>query len=99
MGLIIESYLNSMYSLFLDNDIKILFVLDGARNPLKAATNSAHKKISDDAKMEMTNLMNTHDPEQLRSTHMVIQNTEYKIENHSILYRYRLLWWRIRNTK
>ena len=49
---IIESYLNFMYSLFLDNDIKILFVLDGPRNPLKVATNSARKKISENDKFD-----------------------------------------------
>ena len=41
VGPVIESYLNSMHSLFIANDIEILFVLDGARNPLKAATNIA----------------------------------------------------------
>ena len=81
VGPIIESYLNSMYSLFLDNDIKILFVLDGARNPLKAATNSARKKISDNAKMEMTYLINTHDPEQLRKINILKRKSLYVRED------------------
>lgn len=66
VGPILESYFNSMHALFIANDIKILFVLDGARNPLKAVTNIARKKISDGAFLEMTNLMSTHDPQHLR---------------------------------
>ena len=66
VGPIIESYLNSMHSLFVANNIKILFELDGARNLLKASTNTARKKKCDDMKIEITNLMSTLDPEHLR---------------------------------
>jgi 5'-3' exonuclease len=46
---IIDVYMDSMLSLFDRNSIKLLFVLDGARNPLKTDTNKARKKSSDDA--------------------------------------------------
>ena len=81
MGFIIESYLNSMFSLFFDNDIKILFVLDGARNPLKVATNSARKKIGDNAKVEVINLIYTHDPEQLRKINIFKKKSMYVRED------------------
>ena len=81
VGSNIEPYLNSMHSLFLDNDIKILFVLDGARNPLKAATNSARQKMSDNAKTEMTNLINTHDPEHMRKINIFKKKSLYVRED------------------
>ena len=81
VGPIIESYLNSMHSLFVANNIKILFVLDGARNPLKASTNTARKKKSDDAKIEMTNLMNTHDPEHPRKINIYKKKALYVRED------------------
>ena len=63
---IIESYLNSMLSIFTSNNIKLLFVLDGARNPLKASTNERRKSKSDLAKAEMIKLINTLDPENIK---------------------------------
>ena len=63
---IIESYLNSMLLIFTSNDIKLLLVLDGARNPMKALTNKRRKNKSDLAKVEMTNLINTLDSENIK---------------------------------
>ena len=81
VGPIIESYLDAMYKLFVENDIKILFVLDGARNPLKAATNCARKKMSDDAQIEMMNLINTQDPEHLRKINIYKKKSLYVRED------------------
>ena len=54
---LIEMYMDSMLPIFEANSIKLLFVLDGARNPLKEETNRARKKKSDDAYSEMINLI------------------------------------------
>ena len=81
VGPVIESYLNSMHSLFIANDIELLFVLDSARNPLKAATNIARKKISDAAQIEMTNLINTHDSEHLRKINFFKKKALYVRED------------------
>ena len=44
LGQPIRQYFDQLYSVFESNSIKVLFVLDGARNPLKAATNEMRKK-------------------------------------------------------
>jgi 5'-3' exonuclease len=44
VGLLIDRYFDKLYAIFKANNIKILFVVDGGRNPLKAVTNDARKK-------------------------------------------------------
>ena len=44
VGHLIDQFFDRLLSVFMANDIKILFVIDGARNPLKALTNEARKK-------------------------------------------------------
>ena len=46
-----------MLSLFERSSIKILFELDGARNPLKADTKKVRKKSSDGAHSEMVHFI------------------------------------------
>ena len=48
-----------MLSLFERSSIKLLFELDGARNPLKADTKKVRKKSSDDAHFEMVDFTNS----------------------------------------
>jgi exonuclease 1 len=78
---IIEAYLNSMHSLFISNNIKLLFVLDGARNPLKAMTNESRKKKSDAAEREMTNLIITGDPDNMRAINQLKKKAVYVRED------------------
>ena len=63
---IISQYFDRLHHPFKVNGIEILFVLDSARNPLKAATNEARKKKSHDAKCELSVLIKIGDPEQLK---------------------------------
>ena len=44
VGHLIDQFFDRLLSVFEANSIKILFVIDGARNPLKALTNDARKK-------------------------------------------------------
>jgi 5'-3' exonuclease len=44
VGHLIRKYFDRFYRIFEANDIKILFVLDGARNPMKSVTNDSRKK-------------------------------------------------------
>lgn len=41
---IVDRYFNQLHAVFEVNSITILFVLDGARNPLKAHTNELRQK-------------------------------------------------------
>ena len=41
---LMSQYFNQLHNAFHSNNIRTLFVLDGARNPLKAATNELRKK-------------------------------------------------------
>jgi 5'-3' exonuclease len=66
VGHLIDQYFNSLYSIFEANSIKILFVIDGARNPLKAATNETRKKRSTDAANEVLELIQSGDQEHLK---------------------------------
>ena len=54
---LIDQFFDRLHSVFTANSIKILFVIDGARNPLKAFTNEARKKKSSDATEEMLELI------------------------------------------
>ena len=54
---IIGRYFDQVLALFEVNNITILFVLDGARNPLKAHTNALRQKKNSDASLEMKNLI------------------------------------------
>ena len=62
----VSQFFDHLLQTFDINGIEILFVLDGARNPLKAATNEAREKKSNDAKCELSDLIKTGDPEQLK---------------------------------
>ena len=44
VGHLIDQFFDRLLSMFESNNIKILFVIDGARNPRKALTNDARKK-------------------------------------------------------
>ena len=61
VGHLIDMYFDRLLAVFKANDIKMLFILDGARNPLKAITNEARKKKSSDATEEMLELIDTGD--------------------------------------
>ena len=54
---IVDRYFDQVLALFEVNNITILFVLDGARNRLKAHTNSLRQKENSDASPEMKNLI------------------------------------------
>ena len=54
-------YFNRLLAVFKANDIKIIFVVDGARNPLKTMTNETRKKKSSDATKELFELTDTGD--------------------------------------
>ena len=70
-----------MLSLFEKNSIKLLFVLDGARNPLKADTNPARKKSSDHAHFEMMNLINTINTDNIRRINQLKKSSVYVRED------------------
>lgn len=65
MGPIIESSLNSTHSLWVADSVKILHVIDGARNQIIAAQNIGPKKICKAAEIGVTNCISTHDSEHL----------------------------------
>ena len=62
----ISQYFDRLHAVFDSNNIKILFVLDGARNPLKAVTNEFRKKKSLDALEEVLELIRTGDQENIK---------------------------------
>ena len=66
VGHLIDQYFDRLLSVFEANNIKILFVIDGANNPLKAMTNEARNKRSFEANKEMLNLIIAGDIENLR---------------------------------
>ena len=66
VGHLIDQFFDRLLSVFEANNIKILFVIDGARNPLKAMTNDARKKKSSEATEEMLNLISSGDFENMR---------------------------------
>jgi 5'-3' exonuclease len=66
VGHLIDQFFDRLLSVFEANSIKILFVIDGARNPLKALTNDARKKKSSEATEEMENLIMSGDFENMR---------------------------------
>ena len=78
---IIDLYMDSMLSLFEKNSIKLLFVLDGARNPLKADTNTARKKSSDDAHFEVMNLIKTMNTDNIRRINQLKKSSVYVRED------------------
>ena len=57
VGHLIDIYFDRFLTVFKENKIKVLFVLDGARNPLKASTNEARRKKSLDASEELVELI------------------------------------------
>ena len=63
---LIRKYFDVLHSVFEANDITILFVLDGARNPLKALTNQIRQKSNSDACLEMQNLIELGDQNNLK---------------------------------
>ena len=65
MGPIIESSLNSTHSLWVADSVKILHVVDGARNQIIAAQNIGPKKICKAAEIGVTNRISAHDSEHL----------------------------------
>ena len=64
---IIDRYFDQVLALFEVNNITILFVLDGARNPLKAHTNALRQKKNSDASLEMKNLIESGDQNELKN--------------------------------
>ena len=66
LGHLVGQYFDRLHSVFDANNIRVLFVLDGARNPLKAATNELRKKKSSDATKELLELIKSGDQEQLK---------------------------------
>ena len=66
LGHLVSQYFDRLHAVFDSNNIKILFVLDGARNPLKAATNELRKKKSSDAAEELLELIKSGDQEQMK---------------------------------
>lgn len=62
----IKKFFDILHSVFEANNITILFVLDGARNPLKARTNQIRQKKNSDACEEMQNLIESGDQENLK---------------------------------
>ena len=78
---IIDLYMDSMLSLFEKNGIKLLFVLDGARNPLKADTNTTRKKSSDDAHSEMVNLISTKNVDNMKRINQLKRSSVYVRED------------------
>ena len=63
---LIAKYFDILHSVFEANNIKILFVVDGARNPLKAHTNQIRQKHNSDACLEMQNLIRTGNQDDLK---------------------------------
>jgi XPG N-terminal domain len=74
-------YIDSMPSLFERNSIKLLFDLDGARDPLKADTNNAMKKSSDDAHSEMLDLISTKNTDNMRRINQLKKSSVYVRED------------------
>ena len=66
LGHQIGTYFDRLLAVFDSNSLKALFVLDGASNPLKAATNEQRKKKSSEAFSELSDLIKTGDQEQLK---------------------------------
>ena len=73
--------MDSMLPIFEANSIKLLFVLDGARNPLKEETNRARKKKSDDAYSEMINLIQEGDTESTKKINQLKKQAVYVRED------------------
>ena len=78
---IIDMYMDSLLSIFEANSIKLLFVLDGSRNPLKKDTNIARKKKSDDAYSEMLDLIKTNDTENIKRINQLKKQALYVRED------------------
>ena len=78
---IIDMYMDSLLSVFEANDIKLLFVLDGSKNPLKKDTNVARKKKSDDAYSEMLDLIKTKDTENRKRINQLKKQALYVRED------------------
>ena len=78
---IIDMYMDSLLSVFEANDIKLLFVLDGSKNPLKKDTNVARKKKSDDAYSEMLDLIKTNDTEKRKRINQLKKQALYVRED------------------
>ena len=64
---IVDLYFDQLLALFEVNNITILFVLDGARNPLKAHTNALRQKKNSDASLEMKNHIESGDQNELKT--------------------------------
>ena len=64
---IVDRYFDQLLALFEVNNVTILFVLDGARNPLKAHTNALRQKKYSDASLEMKNLTESGDQNELKT--------------------------------
>ena len=78
---LIEMYVDSILPIFEVNSIKLLFVLDGARNPLKEETNRARKKKSDDTYSEMINLIQGGDNESIKEVNQLKKQAAYVRED------------------
>jgi XPG N-terminal domain len=63
---LIGIFFDILHSVFEANDVTILSVLDGARNPLKALTNLLRQKSNSDAHLEMQNLIELGDENNLK---------------------------------
>ena len=62
----IDIYFDRLLTVFKSNNIRILFVLDGARNPLKALTDEARRKKSLDASEELVELIASGDYDNIK---------------------------------
>jgi hypothetical protein len=65
LGHLIDRYFDRLYNIFKANNMKILFVVDGLRNPLKGVTNGAREKISTDVANRLLKMIEPGDQELL----------------------------------
>lgn len=66
VGHLIDQFFDRLHSVFIANNIKTLFVIDGARNPLKSLTTESRKKKRSDATEEMLEMIKMGDPDYMK---------------------------------
>lgn len=66
VGHLIDQFFDRLHSVFIVNNIKLLFVIDGARNPLKSLTTEARKRKRSDATEEMLEMIKMGDADYMK---------------------------------